>query len=73
MLVFLTSFLTVAAALGAKQIWFAADVARSQMMSPADLWDIALMGFVFLVTAAFWCATWRARAQKVRVRARRRR
>jgi hypothetical protein len=72
MLVFLTSLLTVAAALGAKQLWFALDVARSQMVSPADVWDIAVMGFVFLVTAVFWCATWRTRAQTAKVRSRHR-
>ena len=70
MLVLLTSLLTVAASLGAKELWFAADVARSQMMSPADIWDIAVMGFVFLVTAVFWCATWRTRAATAKVRSR---
>lgn len=70
MLVLLTSLLTVAAALGAKELWFAAEVARSQMMSLADIWDVAAMGFVFLVTAVFWCATWRTRvaAAKARIR-----
>ena len=72
MLVLLTSLLTVAAAMGAKPLWFAADVAHSQMMSPADIWDIAVMAFIFLVTAVFWCATWRTRAQKVRARIRQR-
>ena len=70
MSVLLTSFLTIAAAMGAKHLWFAANVARSQMMSPADVWDIAVMSFVFLVTATFWCATWRARAQTQTVRVR---
>jgi hypothetical protein len=73
MLALLISFLTIAATLGAKPLWFAANEARSQMMSPADAWDIAAMAFVFLVTAIFWCATWRTRAQKVPVRIRRRR
>lgn len=73
MLVLLTSLLTIAASLGAKPLWFAASVARSQMMSPADVWDIAVMGFVFLVTIAFWGVTLMSRAQKVRIRARRRR
>lgn len=72
MLVFLTSLWTIAAAMGAKPLWFAANVAKSQVMSPADVWDIAVMGFIFLVTAVFWCATWRTRAQTAKARARRR-
>ncbi len=73
MLVLLTSLLTVAAALGAKPMLFAANVARSQVMSPADLWDIAVMSVIFLVTIAFWAVTLLSRVQRVRVRARRRR
>lgn len=72
MLVLLTSLMTVAASLGAKELWFTVDVARSQMMSPADVWDVAVMGFVFLVTAIFWCATWRTRAAAAKARTRQR-
>jgi hypothetical protein len=68
MLALLTCLLTVAAALGAKPLWFAAGVARDHVISPSEVWDIAVMAFVFLVTAVFWCATWTARAQEVRIR-----
>ena len=70
MLVLLTSLLTVAASLGVKELWFAADVGRSQVMSLADAWDIAAMAFVFLVTAVFWCATWRTRVAAAKARTR---
>ena len=71
MSVLLTLFVTAAAAFGAKQLWLLAQLAKGRMMSPSDAWDIAVMGFVFAVTAVFWCLTWKTRRQEVRVRARR--
>jgi hypothetical protein len=68
--VLLALLLTASAALGANQLWLLAQLAKGRLMSPGDAWDIAVMGFVFLVTAVFWCATWNVRRQEVRVRAR---
>lgn len=70
--VLLTLFLTVTAAFGANQLVLLAQLAKGRMMSPSDAWDIAVMGFVFLVTAIFWCATLNVRRQEVRVRSDRR-
>jgi hypothetical protein len=70
MSVLLTLFVTAAATFGAKQLWLLAQLAKGRMMSPSDAWDIAVMGFVFLVTAVFWCATWKSRREEVRVRVR---
>jgi hypothetical protein len=70
MSVLLTLLLTAAAAFGAKQLWLLAHLARGRVIGPAEAWDIAVMGFVFLVTAVFWCATWKVRRQEARVSAR---
>jgi hypothetical protein len=70
--VLLTLLLTVTAAFGAKQLWLLAQLAKGRMMSPSDAWDIAVMAFVFAITALFWCATWKERRQEVRVRSHRR-
>jgi hypothetical protein len=70
--VLLTLLVTVTAAFGAKQLWLLAQLAKGRMMSPGDVWDILIMGFVFTVTAIFWFATLNDRHQEVRVRADRR-
>jgi hypothetical protein len=71
MSVLLTLLFTATAAFGAKQLWLLVQLAKGRMMSPSDVWDIAVMGVVFAVTALFWCTTWRTRRQEARVRARR--
>lgn len=73
MSILLTLIFTSTAAFGAKQLWLLAQLAKGRVMSPSDVWDIAVMGFVFLITAVFWCATWKTRRQEARVRVRRRR